>query len=274
MRQRHISAQTTVLAHMYHLCANLLLVTSLLLNNATFAADRYESSVPQDNPRKKSCDSTSQPEQCCSNQTKQDCCSTGNPNPEKLSAKENEVRKYVYNFIIDNKRAPAVQDIQKSFKSSKKPEVEKILNKLCASGFIDLEGDEIIAAFPFSPKPTRIKVILQDGRFAYSMCAWDALGISKMMKQDVTVEATTPLDQKQIKVIFKKEKMTKVFPSIALIWFSENEGSFAKKLCGEINFFSNEKELDRWKEKNPTYKGKRMTIEEALKQSQAQFGVY
>lgn len=201
------------------------------------------------------------------------CCSEF-PDPTKFSKAENSTRKFIYNFIIANHRAPGITEIQKYQKLNKPDKVREILKNLCSGGFIDLNRDNIIAAFPFSPKPTNNKVIFEDGRWAYAMCALDALGISKMMNEDVVIESTTPLDKRDVKVAFKNEIMKSITPENALVWYSTDEGSFAKVRCREINFFANKDELHRWKERYPSKKGMVLSVYEALKSSQLQFGSY
>jgi hypothetical protein len=104
------------------------------------------------------------------------------------------------------------------------------------------------------------------------MCAWDALGISKMLKQSLIIESITPLDRKIIRAIFKEDKLESISPENAIVWWSESEGSFAKVRCGEINFFSDENELQRWQKLNPDKKGTPLSVNLAIAQSQTWFG--
>lgn len=77
------------------------------------------------------------------------------------------------------------------------------------------------------------------------MRALDALGISKMMKQNVVIDASTPLYNKHVKVIFNKNKISKISSVKSVIWWSDDEGTFAKVRCGEINFFTSMVKLKR-----------------------------
>jgi copper chaperone CopZ len=190
----------------------------------------------------------------------------------KLSEQENAVRRFIYTFIIDNKRAPATEEIQQALKLTSLSETEAVISKLAKYGLVELEGNMIIAAFPFSPKVSQTKVIFANGHWAYSMCAIDALGISKMMNEDVTIEAVTPLDKKPVHIVFKKEKMESIIPSSALVWVSENEGSVAKNKCSQINFFASSEELERWKKLNSSQRGYSVDIQEAIAFGQSIFG--
>lgn len=211
---------------------------------------------------------------CNLSANKENNCCLKIPDPSKLSKGENSTRQFIYNFIIDNHRAPEIAEIQKYGKFNNPDEVRGILKNLRSAEFIDLSGDEIIAAFPFSPKPSNNKVIFEDGRWVYAMCAIDALGISKMMKNSIVVESTTPLDKKEVKVMFDGRRMKSVSPENAVVWYSNDKGSFAEVRCSQINFFTGKDELQRWRGKHPSEKGITLSIAEAVKSGQLQFGAY
>jgi alkylmercury lyase-like protein len=48
---------------------------------------------------------------------------------------------------------------------------------------------EILAAYPFSARPTDHIVRFPDGHFVYSMCAIDALGMPTMLGADATIQS-------------------------------------------------------------------------------------
>ena len=60
---------------------------------------------------------------------------------------------------------------------------------LDAADLIELEGDRVRLAYPFTTGPNDFEVILPGGRQRYACCAIDALGVAPMVGLAVTVRA-------------------------------------------------------------------------------------
>ncbi len=110
----------------------------------------------------------------------------------KLLEKEKNIRRYLMNYVIDNKQAFNINDSSKIVKETgiEKEEVKIILKSLSKKNVIVVDEDENINfIYPVSAIPTNHRVRLQDGREFTAMCAIDAIGTAFTFKQDVDIES-------------------------------------------------------------------------------------
>lgn len=100
-----------------------------------------------------------------------------------------DLRLFVYRYLVENDRAPTVAQMAKSLKLSP-AKAKSALARLAESHAIVLqENGEIWRVAPFSAVPTTFPV--QVGKHTYyGNCIWDALGIPAMLKKDATVSAS------------------------------------------------------------------------------------
>jgi alkylmercury lyase-like protein len=63
------------------------------------------------------------------------------------------------------------------------------VEELDARDLVYVDGGRVVLAYPWSARPTPFVAVLADGRERWACCAIDALGISPMLKQPVTVRA-------------------------------------------------------------------------------------
>jgi hypothetical protein len=67
------------------------------------------------------------------------------------------------------------------------------LSELVEHDLVQLDPDgEVAVAYPFSASPTRHRVLTDDGRAYWAMCAIDALGIPYLLHQAAEVRAQEP----------------------------------------------------------------------------------
>ncbi len=105
---------------------------------------------------------------------------------------DHAVRLYIYRFIIDEGRAPSVDEIAASHDLSVE-DARQAVHRLERPHQIVLEPDtdDIRMAIPLSTIPTVHRVRVSD-RCLYANCAWDSLGVAAMLHADAEIEA--PLD--------------------------------------------------------------------------------
>jgi Alkylmercury lyase len=60
---------------------------------------------------------------------------------------------------------------------------------LDAADLIELDGDHVRLAYPFTTGPNDFEVVLPEGRSRYACCAIDALGVAPMIGLAVTVRS-------------------------------------------------------------------------------------
>jgi Alkylmercury lyase len=62
--------------------------------------------------------------------------------------------------------------------------------ELDARDLVYVSGGQVVLAYPWSATPTAFVTVLADGRQRWACCAIDALGVSAMLGQPVTVRAS------------------------------------------------------------------------------------
>lgn len=153
--------------------------------------------------------------------------------------------------------------------------VHQTIEKLQKFDIIVRNRDQIIAAYPFSASETHHKVIFEDGREVFALCATDALGIHFMLHKDITVLSRCLECEKEIRITIKNGKINSCNSKRITEFESSIERGIctAKTLCPFISFFCSNEHLEKWKEKNPEYRSGRVySIDEALEHSKIIFG--
>ncbi|MCI0393488.1 MAG: hypothetical protein L0322_00935, partial [Chloroflexi bacterium] len=101
-----------------------------------------------------------------------------------------EVRRYVYEGVMETGRPPAMGEIAAGL-GRPVDEVRVALQRLAAGHVLVLqpESGEVLMAKPFSAVPTPF-LVKAGGRSYYGNCIWDALGIPAMLRQEATIESS------------------------------------------------------------------------------------
>ena len=135
---------------------------------------------------------------------------------------------------------------------------------------------EIRAAYPFSPVPTAIQVRWSGGPLAYAMCAIDALGVSAMLGQPVTITAAEPGTGRVITVHADRDQ-ARWDPPHAVVFAGATRGDCAHaadRTCGYINFFTSARAARTWAKANPAVTGTVLGQARALSAGIAEFGAF
>jgi hypothetical protein len=100
---------------------------------------------------------------------------------------DHEIRQTVYQHFVDTGRAPSRGEIAKSTSYSP-DEIRASLMRMAEERVLVLQQDsgELLMAMPFSAVPTAFETKIGE-RTYWANCAWDALGIAAMLKQDARV---------------------------------------------------------------------------------------
>ena len=103
------------------------------------------------------------------------------------------VRLAVYQYFVGTGRAPSVRDISDEIGTPPAP-VAHSLERLAAARVlvVDPSTRQLWMAMPFSAVPTCFRVRGEDGREWWANCAWDALGISAMLRIPVEITTSCP----------------------------------------------------------------------------------
>ena len=192
-----------------------------------------------------------------------------------LSASENETRKYILKEFAKTGKPPSGKAIAEAMKLPSLESALSLVDKLHKADILTKEGGEIISAYPFSAKATRHKVIFQNGREVYALCATDALGIHFMLREDISVRSRCPECENEMKIEVKDGRVASCVPEGVVEFVSSREdcGCTAKTFCPFMNFFCSEKHLEKWREKNPAYgKGEMYQLHQVLEHGRNIFG--
>lgn len=96
---------------------------------------------------------------------------------------DDRVRRHVYTVFADEARAPTVADTAKAL-GAEEQAVRAAFDRLAEGRALVLQPDgELLMAEPFSAVPTPYLVEIGDKTY-WGNCAWDALGILAMLRQD------------------------------------------------------------------------------------------
>ncbi|KAK5074558.1 hypothetical protein LTR70_010154 [Exophiala xenobiotica] len=119
---------------------------------------------------------------------------------------------------------------------------------------VDKSGS-IIAAYPFSIRPTRHRVELENGVTVFAMCAIDALGIPPMANSDATIYSSTDSGI-EVRVIFRQQQISWDPPeTVVLIGTETPAGAAADVCCQHVNFFANRTTAEAWAKAHPEIEG-------------------
>ncbi|MFB7172289.1 alkylmercury lyase family protein [Streptomyces sp. NPDC056254] len=150
----------------------------------------------------------------------------------------------------------------------------EVLAELDREDFLTLDpSGRIAAAYPFSAAETRHQVQLANRVRVWSMCAIDALGISAMLGQDVTISSSDPIDGQPVTVSFANGA-ARWEPAGAVVFVGrrEGEGPAAAVCCDALNFFSGPASAEQWKRAHPEVRGEIVGQARAIEIGQQTFG--
>lgn len=164
----------------------------------------------------------------------------------KISSEEEALRNYLMNQIIDAK-APL---------SIKEHKDVQIIRKMAENNILALNNeDEIVALYPVSAIETDKKVIFNDGRYAYAMCALDALGFHYAFNEEIRIESkcshcgskiVLKVKDGRVEVLEAEDKDT-IYVLCADL---DNMENWSCSCCNIMHFFSCKQALDEWVNKN------------------------
>jgi len=194
-----------------------------------------------------------------------------------LTSLENDVRKCILRSFARTGNPPAMQEIMAIVKAPSEYVVNQTIRKLHKADILTMQGEFIIAAYPFSAGKTRHTVVFADGHAVNALCATDALGIHFMMGEDITIHSLCPECYGEITIVLKGGRIISQSPASAIehMQIRNSCGRKTETRCPTINFFCGMGHLEQWKERNPSIgEGEVYTIEEALEDGRMIFGDY
>jgi len=105
-------------------------------------------------------------------------------------ARETELLRRVFRAFVDQPGSIPVEEIVASFPDRAPATVREALATLDAEDLLQLRGQRIELAYPFSAAPTAFVVDLGDGRGErFACCAIDALGLAPMLGRPIRIRS-------------------------------------------------------------------------------------
>ncbi|WP_351228684.1 organomercurial lyase [Streptomyces sp. NPDC002133] len=150
----------------------------------------------------------------------------------------------------------------------------EVLAELDREDFLHLDlAGRIRAAYPFSAVETRHRVRLASGVEAWSMCAIDALGISAMLGQNVTVSSGDPVDGHPVKVAFADgAAVWEPAEAVVFVGRRDGDGPAATVCCDALNFFTGRASAEQWMREHREVKGQIIDQDRAVEIGVQTFG--
>ena len=184
-----------------------------------------------------------------------------------LDPVEDEIRKFILWRFASTGNAPLLQEIREEMGIASVEFVNRTLEKLERADILTRKGGDIVSAYPFSAQKTRHRVLFEDDRGVYALCATDALGIHFMLHEPITILSRCPWCEGETRVIVRNGNIHSIKPDGMVEFVSEQErcGCTAETCCPYINFFCTGEHLMKWREKNPEQRnGVTYSLSEAL----------
>jgi len=189
--------------------------------------------------------------------------------PQHLQA----VHQAILSHFVETGQAPTAADLQMALARSG-PEVEAMIAELATTClYQDPVSGEILAAYPFSAKPTPHYLHLSNGQQVYAMCAIDALGASSMLNQPVAIHSRCAHCGAPISSEVHGETLITVQPPTVVVWYQAGTEDCvpATAKCPGINFFCHADHRTAWCEVHPDSNGYEMTLAKALERGVRMF---
>lgn len=98
----------------------------------------------------------------------------------------------VYDSLLEKCHTPLAAELAQGLSSSEE-EVKKSFRRLAEEHYFLLQkrSGEVLMAFPFSAVPTSY-LVAAGNRSWHANCAWDALGIIKVIEADARIKTSCP----------------------------------------------------------------------------------
>ncbi|MCC5909039.1 MAG: hypothetical protein JJT76_01205 [Clostridiaceae bacterium] len=129
-----------------------------------------------------------------------------------LNLKERAVRKCLIEHVLENKASCGSRHIASKLKMGVE-ELEATMDSLIEkNAIVTDENKNVQFIYPVSTLPTEHKVILQDGRWLYAMCAIDAMGVAFTLQQDISITSQCAACGEEVDIEMVKGEITYVQP--------------------------------------------------------------
>lgn len=132
---------------------------------------------------------------------------------------------------------------------------------------------QVSVAYPFSARPTRHRVRINNQVDVHAMCAIDALGVAPMLERDTRIESTDTTSGQPVTVT-STAGHTSWDPPEAVVFLgaAAGGGPSADSCCDYLNFFTDEAAAKTWTDAHPHVPGQVLAQDEAEALARRLFG--
>src|SRR5712692_9184197 len=136
-----------------------------------------------------------------------------------MMTKDKAIYQYILKHFAETGRAPSARAIQQHFALDQKP-VRDALQRLedKHAFYRDPRSKRIIAAYPFSAKPTAHVVHLPNSRALFALCAIDALGMPLMLKTNAVITSACVQCGQTITIEVCRGRVYSYAPTSIRVW--------------------------------------------------------
>src|SRR5712692_4688862 len=171
-----------------------------------------------------------------------------------MMTKDEAIYQYILKHFAETGRAPSARAIQQHFALDQKP-VRDALQRLedKHAFYRDPRSKRIIAAYPFSAKPTAHVVHLPNSRALFALCAIAALAMPLMLKTNAVITSACVRCGRAITVEVRKGRVHCYVPKTIRVWDMKRdlERVTAVVCCPNMNFFCSPRHLAEWQAEHP-----------------------
>ena len=187
-----------------------------------------------------------------------DCCVTpGNAirvdrpdRARRLSPELRQLHQAILRHFAGTGAAPQLDDIAAAAPAGLDP--REALRQLAADDLVAIDDtDTLVAAYPFSPRPTAHRVTVDEVR-TFAMCAIDALGIPFMLGTDATIDSADPQTGQPVRATVAARMLAFEQPDAVVVYAATaTAGRSVDTCCSTINFFASEHSARTWLDDRP-----------------------
>lgn len=147
------------------------------------------------------------------------------------------------------------------------------------------EHGAILAAYPFSGRPTAHTVAIAGAATVYAMCAIDALGISAMLGRDTRIRSTDPHNGRPVTVtVHHGQAEWEPATAVVVNGVTATDADYCSpdaarpivpaidRCCTVLNFFTNRASARAWLAEHPAVSGVVLDQAQALRTGVETFG--
>jgi Alkylmercury lyase len=192
----------------------------------------------------------------------------------RLSRPSRLVHQAILRAFVRTGQAPSRADLQ-GVAGAAGVELDPALAELNHADLVVLDRrGELLAAYPFSAAPTPHCLTLGGGVSVHAMCAIDALGVSAMLGQPVTVTSAQPGTGQQVTVQVDGDQATWEPPTAVVLAAATADccAPSVERTCGYVNFFTTDAAARAWAGGHPDLSWTLLDQVQALTCATAEFG--